>query len=136
MIPKRIAAILACPKCKSSPTIGKTVFCPECGSNYPIVDDVPIMHMKNKRAKIEKDILGTKSAYNLTSFSETISKEKKFLLSSQYNNPDEIRMWPSFIYKMGRKLYPPAPVLNRVINVRLDAQRCHPLMLRPKALRE
>ncbi|NIO19168.1 MAG: methyltransferase domain-containing protein [Candidatus Aenigmarchaeota archaeon] len=115
MIPKRIEAILACPKCKSSPTIGKTVFCPKCGSSYPIVNDVPIMHVKNKREKIEKEILGTKSAYNLTSFSETISKEKKFLLSSQYNNPDEIRKLPSSVYKMGKKLYPPGPALNRVI---------------------
>ncbi|NIO19333.1 MAG: methyltransferase domain-containing protein [Candidatus Aenigmarchaeota archaeon] len=115
MIPEKIAAILACPKCKSSPTIGKTVLCPKCGTNYPVMDDVPIMHLRKKREKIEKEILGTKSEYNLTSFSETISKEKNFLLSSQYNNPDEINTLPLFIYKLGKKLYPPAPALNPVI---------------------
>ena len=117
MISKRIADILACPKCKSSPTIGKTVFCPKCGSNYPIMDDVPIMHLINKKKKIEKEILRAKSRYNLTSFSESINKEqgKRFLLSSQYNNPGEKRALPSYIHKIGKKLYPPAPALNRII---------------------
>jgi len=61
--------------------------------------------------------LGVKSACNLTSFSEAINKEKEknFLLSSQYENTDEMTTLSSFFYKIGKKLYPPAPVLNQVI---------------------
>lgn len=117
MIPERIAAILACPRCKSSPTVGETVFCSQCGCNYPIKENIPIMHIKNDRGEIEGEILRAKLTSNLTSFSEAISKEKekRFLLSSQYENPDETAILPSFIYRIGQKLYPPAPVLNQVI---------------------
>lgn len=117
MIPERIAAILACPRCKSNPTVGETIFCSQCGCNYPIKGDVPIMHIKNDRGEIEEEILRAKLTSNLTSFSEAISKEKekRFLLSSQYENSDNTPMLPSFIYRIGQKLYPPAPVLNQVI---------------------
>ena len=117
MIPKRIADILACPKCKSKPAIGKTVFCSQCGHNYPIKGNVPIMHIKNDRKEIEKEIFKAKLTPNLTCFSEAINrgKERKFLLSSQYENNDEITTLLSFVYKIGKKIYPPAPVLNQVI---------------------
>lgn len=117
MVPERIASILACPRCKSNPTVGKTVFCSKCGCNYPIKEDVPIMHIKNDRREIEEEILRAKLTFNLTSFSEAISKERKktFLLSSQYEDPGRTVTIPSFIYRIGQKLYPPAPVLNQVI---------------------
>ena len=117
MIPERIAAILACPKCKSKLIIGKTISCSKCGCDYPIKEDVPIMHVENDRTKIEKEILEAKLTFNLTSFSEAISKEKdeKLLLSSQYESTDEITSLTSLIYRIGKKLYPPAPVLNQVI---------------------
>jgi SAM-dependent methyltransferase/uncharacterized protein YbaR (Trm112 family) len=116
MIPERIAAVLACPRCKSRPSIGKTVVCSICGCEYPIKGNVPIMHVQKDRREIEKEILKAKSAFNLTSFSETINKEKekKFLLSSQYENTDKTTALPFFIYRIGKKLYPPAPVLNQV----------------------
>lgn len=117
MIPGRIASILACPRCKSNPTVGKTVFCSKCGCNYPIKEDVPIMHIRNERREIEEEILRAKLTSNLTSFSEVISKEKEkaFLLSSQYENSHKRATLPSFVYRIGKKLYPPAPVLNQVI---------------------
>lgn len=115
MIPERIAAILACPKCRSKTNIDDKVVCPKCGSSYRIEKDVPIMYLMNNRKGIEKEILKAKSTHNLTNFSQTISKEKNFLLSSQYNNQNEMRTLPSFIYKLGKKLYPPAPALNWVI---------------------
>jgi len=117
MIPKKIADILACPKCKSKPAIGKSVFCSKCGCSFPIKEDVPIMHVKNERKKIEAEILMAKLTSNFTSFSEAINKEKekKFLLSSQYEDTDRTATLPSFIYRIGKKLYPPAPVLNQVI---------------------
>lgn len=117
MIPGKIAATLACPKCKSKPSIGEKVFCSQCRCSYPIKEDVPIMHMKREKKKIQEEILRAKSACNLTSFSEAINKEKEknFLLSSQYGDTDEITMLSSFVYKIGKKLYPPAPVLNQVI---------------------
>jgi len=112
MIPEKIAATLACPKCKSKPSIGKKVFCSQCRCSYSIKDDVPIMHIKTNKEKIEGEILRAKSACNLTSFSETITKEKEknFLLSSQYGNTDEMKTLSSFIYKIGKRLYPPAVV--------------------------
>jgi len=117
MIPERIAAILACPRCRSKPKIGETIFCSQCGCDYPIKENIPIMHIKNDRGEIEGEILRAKLTSNLTSFSEAISKEKekRFLLSSQYENPDETAILPSVIYRIGQKLYPPAPVLNQVI---------------------
>ncbi len=115
MVPERIAAILACPKCRSKTNIDDKVVCPKCGSNYRIEKDVPIMHLMNNRKGMEKEILKAKSTQNLTNFSETISEEKKFLLSSQYNNPSKMRTLTPFIYKLGKKLYPPAPALNWVI---------------------
>lgn len=117
MIPKRIAAILACPNCRAKPIIGKTVLCSNCGCAYPIKNDVPIMHLKKYKKEIEKEILQAKSTSKLTSFSEAINrgKQKRFLLSSQYGNTDEMIAFPSFIYRIGKKLYPPAPVLNQVI---------------------
>jgi SAM-dependent methyltransferase/uncharacterized protein YbaR (Trm112 family) len=117
MIPERIAAILACPRCRSKPKIGETVFCSECGSNYPIKGNVPILHVENRRSEIKGEIQRAKSADNLTSFSEVMSreKEKKLLLSSQYENTDETTTLPSFVYRIGKMLYPPAPVLNEVI---------------------
>jgi SAM-dependent methyltransferase/uncharacterized protein YbaR (Trm112 family) len=125
MIPERIAAILACPRCKSKPKIGEIVSCSKCGSNYPIKGNVPILHVGKAKGEIEEEILRAKSTNNLTNFSEVISKEKenKFLLSSQYENTDEITTLPSFIYKIGKRLYPPAPVLNQVI-----AKRRQPLV--------
>jgi len=120
MIPERIAAILACPQCKSKPNIGRNVSCSKCGSNYPIAGNVPILHVEKAKSEIEEEILRAKSTDNLTNFSEVISKEKenKFLLSSQYENTDEITTLPSLIYKIGKRLYPPAPVLNQVITKR------------------
>ena len=117
MIPERIAAILACPKCKSKPIVGKAVFCPHCRFHYEIKEDVPIMHVENGRREIEEEILKVKSTDNLTSFSEAINKEKegRFLLSPQYGNADSATELPSFIYEIGKRLYPPAPVLNHVI---------------------
>jgi SAM-dependent methyltransferase len=75
------------------------------------------MHAEKDRKRIGDEILRAKSTPNLTSFSEVISKEKekKFLLSSQYENTDETTRIPSFIYRIGKRLYPPAPVLNQVI---------------------
>ena len=117
MIPEKIAATLACPKCKSKPSIGKKVFCSQCRYSYSIKGDVPIMHIKTTKKKIEGEILRAKSACNLTSFSEAINKEKEknFLLSSQYGDTDEMTPLSSFFYKIGKRLYPPAPVLNQVI---------------------
>ena len=82
MIPERIAAILACPKCKLKPIIDGAVFCAHCGTSYPIEGNVPILHVENARREIEEEILKVKSTKNLTSFSEAISKEKegRFLL--------------------------------------------------------
>ena len=115
MVPERIAAILACPRCKSRTNIDARVVCPKCGSNYPIKKNIPFMHLMSSRKEIEKEISRAKSTRNLTNFSETISKEDNFLLSSQYNNPSEMRTLTPFIYKLGKKLYPPAPALNWVI---------------------
>lgn len=124
MIPRRIAAILACPRCKSKPVIGKTVFCPQCECNYEIEGDVPVMHIETDRREIEKRILGAKSAVNLTNFTEALNKQKdRFLLSSQYGNPGGTTRLPRFIYRIGKKIYPPAPVLNPVI-----AKRREPLI--------
>jgi len=117
VIPKRIAAILACPKCKSKPIIDGAVFCAHCGTSYPIEGNVPILHVENARREIEEEILKVKSTKNLTSFSEAISREKegRFLLSPQYGSVDSTTELPSFIYRIGKRLYPPAPVLNQVI---------------------
>jgi len=116
MIPRLIAAILACPKCKSKPVIGKTVFCPQCECNYEIKEDVPIMHIKTDRREIEKQILRAKSAVNFTNFTEALSKRKdRFLLSSQYGDFIGTTTLPRFIYGIGKMLYPPAPVINQAI---------------------
>jgi SAM-dependent methyltransferase len=73
--------------------------------------------VENRRSEIKGEIQRAKSTDNLTSFSEVISreKEKKLLLSSQYENTEETTTLPSFIYRIGKMLYPPAPVLNKVI---------------------
>jgi len=60
MIPERIAAVLACPRCKSRPSIGKTVLCSICGCEYPIEGNVPIMHTQKDRREIEKEIINAK----------------------------------------------------------------------------
>ncbi|MFX0203102.1 MAG: methyltransferase domain-containing protein [Candidatus Hodarchaeota archaeon] len=116
MIPRRIAAILACPRCKSKPVIGKTVFCPQCECNYEIKADVPLMHIETDRREIGKRILRAKSAVNFTNFTEALSKGKdRFLLSSQYGNSGGTTTLSHFMYRIGKMLYPPAPVINRVI---------------------
>ena len=62
------------------------------------------MHVEKDRKRIGHEILRAKSTYNLTSFSETISKEKekRFLLSSQYENTDETTNFRHLSIELGK----------------------------------
>ena len=55
MLPLELLQILACPTCKEEVSLsedGTSLYCKQCGKEYPVVDNIPVLPSEPTRSTL------------------------------------------------------------------------------------